>query len=453
MSGRTSRSSNRVTAWFRAPWMAIFAALCLVVSGCAAEPVSGEGDRGSVPIPTAADVDAGSDAPTLEGATDLTAPTATPVPTPLPEEAEVEETFRVVTIMDESNVLRPLDAPAVAGIAARIDELNEAGGLLGRPVELRRLDTESRVSLAQRFSERLLRDPPDLLVVTCDVDFSRPILELADEQGWLTISPCADDVGYSTGAWGPRNFTFGAPAGPRGALAAQVALQRYGSSAMVLRDVTNPEAGQFCSGFERAFRELGGTVAYRDEFSYETPEPLLDRVAERAPQTDFIVLCSHVPGGNRGDGAPNIITGLRFEGFGAPIVSGLSVDEATWFALVPSLDEMTFISWSSIFGNDPNASINELLVNASANLETPLGGVTTVLGYDTIDAWVRAAESVQTVDPTSVAAAMAAFRNETFLTGELSFTGSGRMDVSRTYRVLRVTGNQVPVPEIATVEG
>ena len=434
--------------------LAVLLILVLLSLACTAEPVSGSGDRGALaPTGTADATDSIGEGSTLDGATDLTAPTSTPVPTP-DEEAEPEDQpFLVVTIMDESNVLRPLDAPAVAGVAARIEELNEAGGLLGRPVELRRLDTESRVSLAQRFSDRLLRDPPDLLVVTCDVEFSRPILELADEQGWLTISPCADDVGYSTGALGPRNFTFGAPAGPRGALGAQVALDRYGVSAMVLRDVTNPEAGQFCSGFERAFRELGGTVAYRDEFSYETPEPLFDRVAERAPQTDFIVLCSHVPGGNRGDGAPNIIQGLRLRGFAAPIVSGISVDEARWFAQVPSLDEMTFISWSSLFGNDPNPAVNALITAATENTETPNAGVTTVLGYDTIDAWARAVEAVRSDDITSVAAAMSAFNRETFLTGDMSFSSGGRMDVSRTYRVLRVTGNQVLIPEIATVDG
>ena len=222
---------------------------------------------------------------------------------------------------------------------------------------------------------------------------------------------------------------------------------------MVLRDVTNPEAGGFCTGFERAFRELGGTVAYRDEFSYETPEPLLDRLAERGPQTSFIVLCSHVPGGSRGDGAPNIIQGLRFEGFGAPIVSGLSVDEANWFALVPALEEMTFISWSSIFGNDPSARVNAVIEAANDDPDTPAAGVTTVLGYDTIDAWVRAVESVSSADPTSVGAALASFRNEEFLTGRISFVGGGRMDVSRTYRVLEVSGNQVLIPELAAVEG
>lgn len=429
-------------------------ALLLFAVACAAEPASGTGDRGGVATDAAEDSSAaGAEALTVDGATDLTAPTATPIPTPDPESEPEDRPFQIVTIMDESNVLRPLDAPAIAGIVERVDELNESGGVLGRPIELRRLDTESRVSLAQRFSERLLRDPPDLLVVTCDVDFSRPILELADEQGWLTISPCADDLGYSTGAWGPRNFTFGAPAGPRGALAAQVALDRYGPTAMVLRDVTNPEAGQFCTGFERAFRELGGTVAYRDEFSYETPEPLFDRVAERAPQTDSVVLCSHVPGGNRGDGAPNIIQGLRLRGFAAPIVSGITVDEASWFAQVPSLDEMTFITWSSIFGNDPNPAVNELIASSTENPETPPAGVTTTLGYDTVDAWARAAEAVRSVDPTSVAAAMAAFNGEVFLTGDVSFAGGGRMDVSRTYRVLRVSGNQVLIPEIATVEG
>lgn len=440
--------------------------LAVVATSCSTEPSSGLGDRtpatdadGQASTPATdgseADTAAGDDlegaqASGADGADASGSPEPTPAPTPT---VEGPRPFVVAAVMDTSNVMRPLDGPALAGAKVRIDELNDDGGLLGQPVELRHFNAESRVSVVQRYGDQLLRNPPDLLLLTCDVEFSRPLLDLADEQGWLTVSPCADDDGYTTGAFGDRNYTFGAPASPRGALAAEVALARYGGTAMVLRDVTSPEAGQFCNGFERAYRELGGTVAYRDEFSYETPEPLLDRLAERGPQTAVIVLCSHVPGGNRGDGAPNIVQGLRFQGFGAPILSGTTVDEATWFGQIPSLQAMTYISWSSIFGNDPDPAVNEVIAAANDDSESPPAGVSTVLGYDAVDAWARAVGSVESNDPTAVSAAMSSFNNESFLSGQLSFLAGGRMDASRTYRIIEIQDNQVELPELASVEG
>lgn len=443
--------------------------LGVLSAACAGETVASSGDRSGDPsadaIQSAIDSDDvatqasevgenGEDSATATATVDpldptaVPEPTATPAPTPTPEG---ENPYTVVTLMGETGVMGPLDGPAVAGVAAQIEILNEDGGLLDQPIELIRIDTNSRVSLAQRLSERLLRDPPDLLIVSCDVDFSRPILEFADANDLLTISPCADDIGYSTGAWGSRNFTFGAPPEPRGALAAQAAFQRYGATAMVLRDVTSPEARRFCNGFERTFRELGGSVSYRDEFTYDSLEPLLGRLAERGSDTASIVLCSHVPG--NGSATPNIVEQLRLGGFAAPIVSGSTVDQGNWFGEAPLLNELTYVSWSSIFGNDPNADINALVDRAASDSETPAAGSTTALGADSVAAWARAVEAVRSVDSDSVAAALGSFSREPFLTGEISFTAGSRMDVSRTYRVMRVTGDDVGIPELATVEG
>lgn len=435
--------------------MGLLVLVALVASACSGDPASGVGSLGSeapvsVPLPT----------------TGLAESSPTPAPSPVPTAANESdgeeqdeagegaeeagpEPLRIVAVMGETNVMRFLDGPAVAGAVAQIDAINERGGLLGRPVEIRRFDTESRTSLAQRIADRLERDPPDLLLVSCDVDFVRPVLEKADEMGWITISPCADDIGYSSGAWGARNFTLGAPPDNRGGVAAQSALDRYGSTAMVLRDVTSPEALRFCNSFERSYRELGGIVSYRDQFTYDTLEPLLDRLEERGRQTDVIILCSHVPGG--GDATPNIIDQVRLRGFEAPIISGLSVDEASWFGSVPSLQEMTYVTWSSIFGNDPVSEVNDLIQAANANTETPTGGVTTVLGADAVDAWARAVEAVRSADPSSVAASLASLSNEDFLSGSLSFTGGARMDATRTYRVMRISAGQVAVPELVTV--
>lgn len=411
------------------------AALALVfAAGCSETPASSGGDLGS-PALTVQPGGAFEEAIVI-------APTATP---------EGPRPLIVATVLGETNVMERLDGPALAGVAAEIDRLNSTGGVLGREIELKRFDTNSRTSVAERTMRRLVEDPPDLVIVSCDVEFSKPVLEMADSAGLVTISPCADDAGYATGSWGPRNFTFGAPGGERGALAADAAFTAYGSTAMVLRDVTNPQALAFCDGFERAFRDLGGRVSYRDQFTYDTLEPIQDRLAERAPQTSFIVVCSHVPGGI--EGAPSIIAMVRTLGFLAPVVSGSGVDEPTWFQAVPVLGELTFVSWSSVHGNDPDDRVNDLVRRANENPDTPGAGISTILGAEAVEAWARAAEAVRSVEPGPIAAALGAFSNEPFSTGDISFLAGARMDTGRAYRVLQVSDGRLRVSEVREVDG
>lgn len=414
-----------------------FVVLALLAAGCSPEAATGSAELGSstlelTPEPTVAIADIISDDDFDPGVVIEAPPTPTG-PRPLV----------VTTLLGETGVMATLDGPALAGVVAEIDRLNESGGVLGREIELRRMDTTSRVSLALRFAERLVDDPPDLLIMSCDTEFTEPALEVANEAGILTISPCADDPRYLTGGFGARNFTLGAPAEPRGALAASVALETYGNTAIVLRDVTSPEALAFCDGFERAFRELGGTVVYRDEFSYDTLEPLQDRLAERGRESAFITLCSHVPG--ELDAAPSIILNLRVLGFRAPLIAGTSVDEATWFQDVPTLGEMTFISWSSAFGNDPNQRVNEVVRRVQQDGELPAAGVTTILGAEAVEMWARGVEAARDASPDRVTAALGSFNGESFATGDLSFVSGARMDLGRTYRVLRVVDGELSV--------
>ncbi len=420
---------------------AILLVLSLLAASCSSGAATSRGDLGSSTEDVTPEPTEPTDEPTAEPTDEpVLEPNVVIAPTPVPDGPRP---LIVATLLGETGVLAPLDGPALAGVVAEIDRLNDQGGVLGREIEVRRFDMNSRASLSERMALRLVDNPPDLIITSCDTAFSKPALDIAAEYGLLTISPCADDERYLTGGLGSRNFTMGAPAEPRGALAASVALDLYGPTAIVLRDVTSPEATAFCDGFERAFRELGGSVTYRDEFSYDTLEPVQDRLADIAKDVAFITLCSHVPG--EIDAAPSIILILRTLGFQAPIVAGSSVDEPGWFSSVPTLDELTFISWSSSFGNDPDDRINDLVRAVQQNGETTGAGVSTILGAEAVEAWARAVESAGDASPDRVAAALGSFNDEVFSTGEVSFVSGARMDPGRMYRVLQVVDGELSV--------
>ncbi|MCO4833696.1 MAG: ABC transporter substrate-binding protein [Acidimicrobiaceae bacterium] len=414
----------------------LVAAVLLVVSllsaACSSEAVSNRGEPGSSTDPI-------TPAPTADIADISQQLNVVIAPTPLPDGPRP---LIVASLLGETGVLAPLDGPALAGVIAEIKRLNDAGGVLGRPVELRRFDTNSRVSVTDRLVRRFVDSPPDLIITSCDTDVSQPALEFADEFGLLTISPCATDPRYLTGGLGSMNYTLGAPSTSQGAVAAAAAFERYGPTSIVLRDVTSPEAISFCDGFERTFRELGGSVVYRDEFSYDTLDPVQDRLAERGGESSFITLCSHVPGGI--DAAPSIILILRTLGFEAPLVGGSTLDQPGWFADVPTLGELLFVSWSSTFGNDPDGRVNDLVRSIQQGGSLP-PGVSTILGAEAVEAWARAAETAGSASPDSVARALASFNNERFTTGPLSFVAGARMDLGRTYRLLSVVDGELSV--------
>ena len=431
------------------PLAASLLALGLLASGCSPEAATSRAERTTqagliTPEPTASIQD-------ILGEPEVDPATVVIAPTPLPDGPRP---LVVATILGESGVMAPIDGPALAGVVAEIERLNDEGGVLGRPIELRRFDTNSRLSVTERLAQRVAEDKPDLIITSCDTEFSEPVLDIADANGLLTISPCSGDVRYLTGGLGSRNFTMGTPQEPQGALAAQVAFGRYGPRAIVLRDVTSPEALAFCDGFERAFREIGGTVTYRDEFSYDTLGPLEDRLGDRSEEPSFVVVCSHVPGFL--NGAPAIIGIVRSLGFQAPIVGPNTLDRPGWFADVPTLGELLFVSWSSTFGNDPADRVNALIKAARENqvlLEDEIyAGSTTVLGADAILAWAQAVDIAGDATPSDVAAALGSFNNQAFITGEVSFTAGARMDLGRDYRVLLVRDGELTVESIEQTE-
>lgn len=371
--------------------------------------------------------------------------TATPVPTPTP--IPVED-IRVVSLLSESGVLSPYDGTALLGVQVAIEQINANGGLLNKNISFEHHDTQSRTSLNNRWAERLLSNPPDLIIVSCDSETAEPILKVAEQNNWLTVSPCAGTLSYANAGFGGNNFSFGVRQDVVGAIAAEVSFEKHGSSALVLRDETSPEALSFCDGFEQRFFELGGRVVLSHSFNYTSLEPVEELLTTENPAAQMVVLCSHIPA--RADAAPAIISMLRRIGFNAPIVAGPSMDQQNWFSAVGEIGELTLVSYSSTYDNDPVEEVNEVVAATGDFVTSRSAGVATVLGYDAIDGWSRAVLRAQSTDAQRVAAVMSSFYNEPFLSGDISFTSQSRMDSGRLFRVMTISDGALTVEKMIT---
>lgn len=371
----------------------------------------------------------------------------TPVPTPT---TEGPQPIIVGVAMAETGVMARFDRPAIVAARYEVERINTSGGVLGRPLELRHYDSESRQSVTQSVAERLVREGAEVFLVSCDPDFARPAIDVANEAGLLTISPCSSDPGFATSEFGTLAFSMSGTATNEGLVLADYVFEKGARSVALIVDVTSPEASTLCNAFEVRFTELGGFVTFRDEFTYDALDPFEERLKSRNTAMDGAILCSHLPGGV--NGAPVIIDLLRSYGVSAPLYGGSTLDGPGWTNLVGTLGELTIVVPASNFGDDPNSEANAVLAAAREELG-PDSRAHAVYGADSVDAFARAAGRAGTTDGAVLAAEMESFRDEPFRTSAVSFGPGVHMDTAPELRVVAISADGGRLIEVRSVNG
>ena len=363
-------------------------------------------------------------------------PTTRPLPTPTPAIPDSGQGPIIIgALMASTGVMDQRDGPALEAIRVEVDRINGGGGLLGRDLELVEIDTTSRRSATQTGAEELMRRGVDLLIVTCDLAFAQPAIEIAQEFGVLTVTPCGADEQW--GEIGPLVFSLGVSAAHEGRELASWAVDNGYSSTAVLLDKTNPEVEDFCSAFESAFTNLGGSITFFDSFTFDSLDPFEDRLKERPRSMESVLLCTHAPGGT--SGAPDVIRLVREEGITVPFLGSSALDGPNWLKLVPVLGDLFVVTPSSIWGDDPEDSIRTLTSTINDGELIPLARGWSAHGADAIRAYEIAVNRSGSVDGRSVGLTLEGFSNEVLLSGPVSLSPQLRMDPDRPVRIIHVT--------------
>lgn len=374
-----------------------------------------------------------SPAPITEGESQPVAqsspnPRATPDGEPLPDNAIV-----IGALMATSGFLADYDEPALVAAQNRVDALNEAGGLLGRPVVLRHVDSHTELSIMKNGAEQLLLDGIDLMLVTCDAAYARPALEALATTGTLVISPCGTDDLWVTGELGERVFSLGTPVSTEAALLVSLAGDRGFASAAVIIDQTSAEAAAVCEAFEQGFEAAGGQVSGPYRYQPTDPgllEPILFGLDSAGPEA--IVFC-----GTRLV-APEILAPIRALGFNQPILASSTMDGDHWIGRVPGVGDFTMLSYASIYTDspDPSPGVREVLGDYIQATGHRARDGRVVTGHDAVEAYVRAVERAGTTDPRAVAVQLERLEGEDLVAGPVTFGPQAHAPVNRPMRVI-----------------
>ncbi|MCY3962855.1 MAG: ABC transporter substrate-binding protein [bacterium] len=395
------------------------AAALLVLSGC------GLFSEGTVISPAPITEEEGE-----EDVQSTPIPTATPAGAPLPADAIV-----IGALMATTGFLADYDEPALVAARNRIDALNDAGGLLGRPVVLRHIDSHTELSIMKSGAEQLLLDRVDLMLMTCDAAYAGPAINALESSGTLVISPCGTDDLWASGELGDRVFTFGTPVSTEAEILVSLIADRGIATTMVIIDQTSTEAVSACEAFGQRFEEAGGQVAGVHRYQPTDPgllEPILLGLGSTNPEA--IVFC-----GTRLV-APEILAPVRAAGFNQPIFANSTMDGDHWIGHVPGIGDFTMLSYASIYTDspDPSPAVREVLADYLGTTGHRARDGRMITGHDAMEAYVRAVERAGTTDPGPVAIQLERFDGEDLVAGPVSFTSGVHAPLGRPMRVITI---------------
>ena len=155
----------------------------------------------------------------------------------------------------------PLAQSTAGGVADHLDhlqgailaqeEINAAGGLLGKQIKWIEADTKSDQAQSASAGLQLVDEGAEMLIVTCDYDFGAPAALAAEAAGLNSFFLCAEDIKAGIQGVGPNSFSASVLAAVQGATMAEWSVkERSAKTGYVLLDTTIEYNKGICTGFD-----------------------------------------------------------------------------------------------------------------------------------------------------------------------------------------------------------
>ena len=295
---------------------------------------------------------------------------------------------------------------SVAGIRLAVAELNEAGGVLGRQVELVIEDSAEDDPANSISAYRALRlRGIDLIIGPTWTAAGLPIASIAAQDDVVITSPSLGVADFNEAS--DHSFNVW----PHDELATK-ALARH-TYARGLRKVAIMSASDHWyseqgNAFEAEFKRLGGTIVLKEE-------PDLDRKEHRTEVLKIVESDTDVVMYSNLDNMGFIARQLRDQGFEGEQVSIL-MDDARIQSAAGALDGTVYVQYAP--------PTNEFAVAFKA-MHGREPGITADTAYDALMLYADAIETVGSVVPADIAVEINSRESFTGASGTMNFDGLG----------------------------
>jgi branched-chain amino acid transport system substrate-binding protein len=259
----------------------------------------------------------------------------------------------------------------------------------------------------------------------------------AINRGVLAIAPCigTDQMGPKRfGAKGKLAFSFGNVAQDEGSAMAQYAWGKGWRTASLATDGVIVYFKDVVKAFKARWTQLGGKVVDEETYHSLGGNDVQNAISRlNAKKADVVVTSTAGAFG----ALSTLISGLRSLGNDTPILNSWAGDGTYWLPKSPKVTNYYFVTYASIFGDDPNPAINKLAKQVKAGTGGFIAGSAAIDGLT-----VAINRSDGSTNGATLAATMEKFKKVPTLSGLVSFSPKFHTVFGRQYRVIKIQDNK-----------
>ncbi len=339
---------------------------------------------------------------------------------------------------DSKGAMAPFDNPALAAAQLRVKQWNAKGGVSGRQLQIKTCDTQgNKPAIAKACALKLLGEGANIIFTTCDVDLAAPVVQEAINRGVLAVAPCIGTDQMGPKRFGPKGklaFSFGNVAQDEGSAMAQYAWAKGWHSAALATDGVIVYFKDVVQAFKVRFTQLGGKIVDQETYHSLGGNDVNNAVSRlNGVKADVVVTSTAGAFG----ALSTLISGMRSAGNNTPVLNSWAGDGTYWLPKSPPVTNYWFVTFASIFGDDPSAAVNKLAKQVHAGT----GGFVT--GSAAIDGVVTAIRRAGgSTNGAALAAQMQKFHKVPTLSGLVSFSAKYHTVFGRQYRVIKIQDNK-----------
>jgi branched-chain amino acid transport system substrate-binding protein len=308
------------------------------------------------------------------------------------------------------------------GLQMAVDEINAAGGVLGRPLTVLREDDHESVDRGRLVAQRLAQNQDVVAVIGHLQSYvSLPAAAIYDLSGLVHLAPTATDPRLTEQGY-RRLFRITFTDRETGAQMADFAASQ-GYDRVAIYYIRNAYGRGLANAFEERALELGVGIA--DRQSYDPNTQAGDRALTDilASWRDLDLRAIFIAGEPRQAAA--MIRAARDSDITAPVLGGDALGTSSFLNLGGRAVEGTVIA-AAFHPADEREEVRRFSLEFRQRYGT-LPDVSAALGYDAVRLLVHGITRAGSIDPDAVAEALRAAAGWRGVTGSIAFTDEGNL--------------------------
>ena len=334
-----------------------------------------------------------------------------------------DETIRIGMPANLTGDLSSLDGPMVSGAKLKAQQINAAGGVLGKMLELVIVDTRTDRATVAAEGKQLIARRPAAIVAYTDSDSVLTLGPLAQEAGIPFVTPGATSPKLP-GEIGDALFLACFGDNVQAAAGAEFLHRTLRARTVyLLSDTTNVYTTLLSSYFKQAFAHDGGTILLEDTYKADDVS-IASQIARllALPAKPDALYVAALP-----DDIGPLVKQLRAAGVNQPIVGGDGYDTPLLLGIGGAAANDVYFSTHVYMAEDGTDAVKAFYAAYKAAYGRAPENAFAGLGYDAIGLVAQAIAKAGSADPAKIRATLATTENFAGITGTVSYRPGSRI--------------------------